>query len=522
MTTPAAERERAPSTAVFRSLLFGSGDAPRSAEEPASFRDLNLDQVVAALVSGRDGYDLEPFFYAPLRDLDVLAYRQEVFQDLEQPAIHDAVEAFAEQLRRVRRFVGMVETQRYRYERERWLLDGATLYHQSVSELAACLDGLELGSRGLRELRAFLGEYTRSEAFIRLVNDTRRVAGLLGAVRYTIRLDGPRITVAASHGEPDYGAEIERVFERFRQGDVDSHLIRVPDSGAMDHVEARIVELVARLYPEAFAALDAFCERHAGFMHELVARLDRELQFFLAYLEHAGRLRSAGVAFCYPELSTSSKDEAVEGGVDLALATKLLVQGEAPVPNDFALGEDERILVVSGPNNGGKTTFARLFGQLHYLAGLGVPAPARSARLYLPDRVFTHFERREQVTSLHGKLDDELLRLQEILERATADSVVVLNEIFASTTLEDAVFLGRKMLTRIRSLGCLGVCVTFVDELASLGPETASMVATVDPADPSRRTFRLVRRPADGLAHAWSLAAKYGLSYDRLTERLSR
>jgi hypothetical protein len=46
------------------------------------------------------------------------------------------------------------------------------------------------------------------------------------------------------------------------------------------------------------------------------------------------------------------------------------------------------------------------------------------------------------------------------------------------------------------------------------------MVATVDSQDPSRRTFRLVRRPADGLAYAWSLAKKYGLSYEALAERL--
>jgi DNA mismatch repair ATPase MutS len=149
-----------------------------------------------------------------------------------------------------------------------------------------------------------------------------------------------------------------------------------------------------------------------------------------------------------------------------------------------------------------------------------VPLPARSARLFLPDRVFTHFERQEQVASLHGKLDDELLRVKAILERASGDSAVVLNEIFASTTLDDAVLLGTKVLTRILELGCLGVCVTFVDELASFGPQTASVVATVDPEDPSRRTFRLVRRPADGLAYAWSLAAKYGLSYDALKERL--
>jgi DNA mismatch repair ATPase MutS len=247
-----------------------------------------------------------------------------------------------------------------------------------------------------------------------------------------------------------------------------------------------------------------------------VARFDREVQFYLAYLEHQQRLEHIGVAFCYPTVSAGSKSTAVEGGVDLALAGK----GEAPVPNDFSLDGPERILVVTGPNNGGKTTFARMVGQLHYLAALGVPVPAREARVFLPDRIFSHFERQEDVGALHGQLDDELLRLKAILEQASGNSLVLLNEIFGSTILRDAVVLGTEMLRGIAELGCLGVCVTFLDELSSLGDATVSMVATVDPADPSKRTFRLVRRPADGRAYAWALAAKYRLSHDLLEGRL--
>jgi DNA mismatch repair ATPase MutS len=341
-------------------------------------------------------------------------------------------------------------------------------------------------------------------------------------VKYTVRIRGARVTVTAYQGEPDYSAEVETTFARFRQGEVEDHLVKLVDSGAMDHIEARIAELVARLYPAAFQALDEFCTRHGDFLDPRVARFDREVQFYLAYLEHTEPLAEAGLAFSLPTVSDSSKAISAEEGFDLALAAKLAAEGSAVVRNDFFLREPERVLVVTGPNQGGKTTFARMFGQLHYLAGLGLPVPARSASLFLPDQVFTHFEKEEDIATLRGKLDDELVRLRDMLEEATGDSVVILNEILTSTTLDDAIYLGTEVLKQIIELGSLTVCVTFVDELTSLGEATVSMVATVAPDDPAERTYKIVRAPADGRAYAWAIAEKYGLTSDLVRSRIAR
>ena len=176
--------------------------------------------------------------------------------------------------------------------------------------------------------------------------------------------------------------------------------------------------------------------------------------------------------------------------------------------------------MVTGPNQGGKTTFARTFGQLHHLAAVGCPVPGSHARLVLPDRLFTHFEREEDLAAMTGKLEDDLIRIGDILGAATGRSIIILNETFASTTLHDARFLGTKLLTKVMRLGALCVYVTFVDELAALGEQVVSMMSTIVPDNPAERTYKVVRKPADGLAYAMALAEKYDLTYPRLRDRL--
>jgi DNA mismatch repair ATPase MutS len=339
-------------------------------------------------------------------------------------------------------------------------------------------------------------------------------------LRYCVSIKDLTVKVRKYDGEVDYGRDIEETFNRFSQGSTKNYLAKYQDSAGTDHVQAQILDCVAKLYPECFNRLEAFCSAYARLVDESIDMFEREYRFYRYWLEYIEPLKDAGLPFCIPEISTDKKAIAVREVFDVVLAKKLVLSANPVVLNDFHLEDPERVLVVTGPNQGGKTTFARAFGQIHHLALIGLPVPGIEARLFLFDRLFTHFEREESLKSQRGKLHEDLIAVHASFEKATSRSILILNEIFTSTTVADSLFLSRRIMERVSLLDALCVCVTFLDELASMDGKFVSLVSAVDPQDHAVRTFKLERRPADGLAYARSLAEKRRLTYEQLRERI--
>ncbi|MEU0540906.1 DNA mismatch repair protein MutS [Nocardia sp. NPDC005978] len=499
----------------------GSAGVAEMVVEPETVADLNLDQVIAAVLRDGHEYELDSVFRRPVRDLEVVRYRQEVFADLGSDAVRRVFDDFAAGMRRMWRRLAGAEKLTHPLQQQRWRLDAAAEYVTAVAHMAAELADLELTSRALRRWRAFLDFSVAGSQFGRLAEDVREVQRALATVRYSIRLIDGTVEVGAAGDDADYSATVADLVSRFGAGPPPA-VRRAGEWADMNQMEEQILDRVVALRPEAFARLTEFAARHRDFADLDVVTFDREIHFYLLYLDFARGLAADGRTMCLPELASGPAEVRAERAFDLALANRRRGSDQPLVCNDFQLSGPERILVVTGPNQGGKTTFARMVGQLAYLAALGCPVPAASARLPLPDRLTTHFERAEQATDTDGRLLAELERMRDTLEHATADSVIVLNESFSSTSTVDGVRIGLEVLRQIIARGSIAVWVTFFDELAHAGPETVSMVAVTEPDDSAQRTFRIVRRPADGNAHAVVLAERYGLTYERVTARIAR
>jgi DNA mismatch repair ATPase MutS len=507
---------------TFHSILFEKieDSIEKKLKAPEFFVDLNLDQIIDAITVSKKEYDLKSFFYTSLKDISEIKYRHEIMMELENKILFEIIKSFEQKMRMMYEYIVDIDKFYYKYQKEKWFLDAVEVYCDAVNDLVNDIKVVDLKSRGFLDFRKFIINYVKSSEFMSLLEETKKLEIDLLSVKYCLLIKGNHIKVFKYESEIDYGSEVVETFKKFKHEEAKDYSYKFYNNLGMNHVEAGVLDLVAKLYPDIFLNLDNYYKKNADYLDETIKNFDREVQFYIAYLEYLEKFKETGLKFCYPKIADNNKEIYNYEGFDLALANKVINQNSFVVCNDFYLKDKERIFVVSGPNQGGKTTFARTFGQLHYLASIGCHVPGRDAQLFLFDRLFTHFEKEENIRNLSGKLQDDLLRIYDILNQATPNSIIIMNEIFSSTTLKDAIFLGEKVMKKIIQLDLLSVCVTFIDELACLSDKIVSMVSTVTPEDSALRTYKIVRSSSDGRAYAISIAEKYRLTYDCIKERI--
>ncbi|UQX09750.1 MutS-related protein [Candidatus Mycobacterium methanotrophicum] len=480
----------------FTSILFPGPQAePDIDAAPDCFADLHLDEIVAAATIGDINEHLKKFFHAPLHEISTIDYRHRLFHDLEREQTREPIQRFVDGIRTTRREVSRAAKLWHPLQQQGWLAHAVESCCGAITQLRDGLTGVELASQGLQSFFDHVVDYTDSDTFRKLTADTAALHTQLHEVRYTVHIQGLRVHVEKFKDQSDYSVEVVQTFDRFATEVRDDYRVPFENYPDMNHVEEQILECVAKLYPETFSLLAAYCDCNEHFIEPTIARFEREVRCYLAYLEFVHRLGSAGLAFTYPEVTAEPGSLSVENGFDLALAVKSVAADKPVIANDFHLSDVERVLVVTGPNQGGKTTFARTIGQCVYLASLGCPIPARHASVMLPDRIYTHFERQGTLATLHGKFDEELARMNAIADGITPTSLLLCNESFASTNEREGSEIARGIVYAMIESGVKVIYVTHLYDLAS------SLYARHNPADlflraerrpDGARTFRLM------------------------------
>jgi DNA mismatch repair ATPase MutS len=550
------------------SLLWPPGFllADRSATRltPEAANDLDLKPVLQAL-SGHDEYR-ERFVAGVLTELctdpEVIIHRQEVIGNLlDEPAL---CERLRDLLPRLSSLVREPQRPIYGYE---WDVEQIVhrlaeleLYVEAALCLAEALETPALHAAALRALQASIRAITTSREFESLceelptlrarldavqsvtigVNlsrdlrpesatilslDAEKIEGRGGILRRLLGQESARSGITKLRVEP--GRSLRSFFPPMEP---DGHRHTNPLVDDLRRLLERVMEPVAKAI-----------ERYVWVHIRDFAALEAELSLMLNGVALTERLRATGLPMCRPQIAPmDERMSSLEDGYNPSLALRMqqAVHKERgsvvtnPVTCDHIHG---RVWILTGPNRGGKTTYARAAGLAQLLFQAGMYVPARTARMSPADKLFTHFPRPESATLGEGRLGDEAARLAGIFREATPHSLILINEGLSGTNTLEALALAHDAVRGLRLLGARTIYVTHLHELArhvdeinatTCGDGTVgSLVAEVERETRAggaghRRTFRIRPSPPLGLSYASEIAEQHGISYPQLMQLL--
>ncbi|HTX00430.1 MAG TPA: hypothetical protein VMD59_16750, partial [Acidimicrobiales bacterium] len=256
-----------------------------------------------------------------------------------------------------------------------------------------------------------------------------------------------------------------------------------------DEAGARaLAELESRGIDRAADAL----ARSGDHITSFLTMLAIETGFYLACLNLHDRLSTLGAPSCMPVLHPSSELKLnLHDLIDVSLA----LQSERAVVGNGALADGKELVVVTGANSGGKSTFLRSLGIAQLMAQSGAFVSAASFSSSVCLGIFTHFGREEDPTMTMGKLDEELARMSAIVQVVSARSLVLFNESFAATNEREGSEIGRQVITALLEGGMRVGLVTHLYTLAKTlrdARRASALFLRAERGADGRRSFKLV------------------------------
>ncbi len=467
-------------------------------------QDLELDTLWQVMADG-DEFLFETAKRAVLSSLtdpDAIVYRQQVLSDcLEHPdVVHQLYDLAIQALDNERQVGGL------------WFRASPnSVLHRSVQVLKLHLDVL----RQLRRIADEQAASFRSAGFTRLfamlaaelsddyLQDVDRhlrelefKRGVLQSAALGKGLKGRRYVVRTPREQ--------RWTERLPFGGrPDSYSFTIPardENGfkSLDEIRGQGINLVANAVAQA-----------ADHVKSFFSMLRLELAFYLGCLNLHGRLTGKGEPVSFPEPVPADQLSLTASGLyDVCLTLHV---GDRVVGNDVT-ADGKSLVMITGANQGGKSTLLRGLGLAHLMMQAGMFTGAESFRASVASGFFTHYKREEDATMEGGKLDEELARMNQIANQITRHSILLCNESFASTNEREGSEIARQI---VRAMLHRQIKVLFVTHMYDLAhgfhaqqPGTALFLRAGREPD-GRRTFKL--------AEGEPLSTSYGKdSYQRI------
>ncbi len=484
-------------------------------EEPRSafFLDLNIEQIISHINVFWGENNAKLFYYFPA-DQECENYRREVYSDIKNKDIYDIFFDFICQMKKREELYQKKQKVMIHVQKQIWHVLEADSYCNALLDLVHKLEEVTLTSKGLQSFYTYLKQYTDKEEFVQMRKLAADMANQLNGFHFVIKYENNNFVLTEGQVKGSYETFLDECCPS-RQKKMRSPFIGTAN---LNQLEQELIKIFMKKKPEFFKQAEHFYKKYAAYENDVFIRFSSEITFYLSFSNFQRQMIEKGFLFATPTVY-DKQPIAAKGLYDLALACVNSTNDQQVVSNDMFYEEGESFFVLTGPNQGGKTTFARSLGQLIYFAKMGLDVPAVSANVHYYKNILTHFSVEESIETGRGKLKEELTRLAPMMKESFENTFVIINELFTTAANHDACIMGKSVLEHFIKQKCQGIYVTHLRELSELESGVVSIRATLD--EKRVQNFRIVRGNADDTACAINQVNKYKLTYEQLKERLS-
>lgn len=473
--------------------------------------DLNLDQIIHR-IQAYWPKDITLFYqYFPANEA-CERYRREIYGDVKKAAVREGLMDFTEQMREREKALKHKARVSMEMQQAIWHLWEVYYYCSAFERLYQKISLSQPDSEGFKAFLAYLEAYLAKEQFIQMKEKCYTYISQLENFHLIITLEDNKVSIHQEEMESSYEHFLKESFSGKRAE------LRSPFSGNfhLSDFEKELFQIYGRSNAGLFEKISEFSDNYKQYAEEKLLCFYQEIGFYLAFYAFEEKMKAEGFAFTAPQVEPEQEMTA-SGLYDLALACVNCEQNKEVVSNDMVFHEEERFFVVTGPNQGGKTTFARSLGQLVYFTKMGLDVPARAANVHYFTDILSHFSVEESIETGRGKLLDELERLKPMMADKVENTFIIINELFTTAANYDACIMGKRVLEHFLKQDCRGIYVTHLKELCE-GEGIVSLRALTEAAE----VFKIIRSEADSQRYAEGVVDRYQLSYEQICERVKK